>query len=85
MRMQWYLLTLHPPYVELHKAEMTKTLSSRPSRGVSINHPVEDLNQRGNRKGKGLTDPKFLSDVTVGMNACIPNEKHVMEWLGIVR
>ena len=83
--MQWYLLTLHPPYVELHKAEMTKTLSSRPSRGVSINHPVEDLNQRGNRKGKGLTDPKFLSDVTVGMNACIPNEKHVMEWLGIVR
>ena len=85
VRMQWYMLVLHPAYAELYKSEMTKSMSNRPSRGVSINHPVEDLNQRGNRKGKGLTDPKFLSDVTVGLNACLPNERFMKEWLGIVR
>ena len=83
VRMQWYLLVLHPAHIELYKSEMTKSITGKPGRGVSINHPVEDLNQRGNRKGKGLRDPRVLSDVSVCFNGAIPVEDTFKDFMRI--
>lgn len=68
---------------KVYEAEWTKFMSNRESVGVGINHPVEDMNQQLNRKSKGLSDFRFLSDVAVTLNACNVVEDHINEWMGI--
>jgi hypothetical protein len=79
----WYGKVLHPEMYKVYEAEWTKFMSNRESVGVGINHPVEDMNQQLNRKSKGLSDFRFLSDVALALNACKPVEEHINEWLGI--
>ena len=80
IRAEWLAHALHPNLYPLYQAEWTKSLSNKANAGVGINHPCENFNQRVNKKGKGVQDFMYLSDVSIALNACEPVEGHINEW-----